>query len=253
MSRILTVINQKGGTGKTTTALNIGGYLHLNGKRVLFIDLDSQGNLSYGVGAKSNNSFIQIANKEIDIREAIENTINGNIIPSYPLLTNANTEIEGIGKEYRLKEALEPIRDEYDYIIIDTPPALSILTINTLTASDEALIVAQADIFSLQGIAQLSETIRAVKEYTNPNLSIIGILLTRYDKRLILNKEITEILDDTAKILDTKVLDTKIRENVAIREAQANQEYIFTYSTLSNGSKDYQALVKEIIKEVKHD
>lgn len=247
---ILAIINQKGGVGKSTTAQAIGSGLFLKGYKVLFIDLDAQGNITYSLGAKkSHNTILQVLTNDAKAVDCIQHTEQGDIIQSSPILSGADTIIIKTGKEYRLKEALEPIKSNYDFIIIDTPPALSILTVNALTACNGVIIPAQADIFSLQGIGQLYDTIKTVKQYCNPELSIKGILLTRYNSRTILSREVAEQIKLTAKELHTKLYRTKIRECTALKEAQASKQSIYTYAGKSNASLDYQELLKEILKE----
>lgn len=243
------IINQKGGVGKSTTALAIGAGLSLKGYSVLFIDLDAQGNLSYATGATTQGyNALGVLQRPETAKAEIQHTAQGDIIASTPALAGADTIITETGKEYRLKEAIESLKADYDYIIIDTPPALSILTINALTACDGAIIPAQADIFSLQGITQLHGTIDAVKKYTNSKLSITGILLTRFSSRSIISREVAEMLEQTAEQLHTKLFTAKIRECTAIKEAQATRQNIFAYAPKSNASADYNALVDEILK-----
>ncbi len=244
------IINQKGGVGKSTTALAIGAGLLLKGYSVLFIDLDAQGNLSYtlGAGTKCYNAMGVLQRPET-AKEEIQHTQNGDIIASSPALAGADTVLTETGKEYRLKEALENLSGEYDYCIIDTPPALGILTINALTACRGAIIPAQADIYSLQGISQLNSTIQTVKKYCNPALSIMGIVLTRYSSRSVISREVTELIEQTAEQLQTKLYKAKIRECTALKEAQAVKQNIFTYAPRSNATADYKALVDEIIGE----
>lgn len=241
------IINQKGGVGKSTTAHAIGAGLSLKGFSVLFIDLDAQGNLSYTMGANTNGyNALGILERPETARTEIQHTESGDIIASSPKLAGADKLIEDTGKEYRLREALEQLEGLYDYIIIDTPPALGILTINALTACNEAIIPAQADIYSLQGIIQLKSTIEAVKRYCNPLLSISGILLTRYNKRAIIRREVAEMLQRTAEQLQTKLYNAKIRECTAIVEAQAMKQSIYKYAPRSNATADYKALVEEL-------
>lgn len=244
----LAVINQKGGVGKSTTALAIGAGLTLRGFKVLYIDLDSQGNLSYTLGANtSQKGAMELLQHQTTALEAIQQTEQGGVIASSPALAGADLIINTTGKEYRLKEALEPLQKHFDYAIIDTPPALGILTINALTACTGAIIPAQADIYSLQGIGQLHSTIETVKRYCNPSLIIKGIVLTRYNARSIISREVTELIDETAQRLHTKLYKAKIRECTALKEAQATRQSIFAYAPRSNATKDYKALVSEII------
>jgi len=250
--KIISVVNQKGGVGKTTTAYNTGAYFFLTGKKVLFIDLDPQGNLSYTLNSKKmDKSIYEVLTRTSLIEAAIQKTEMGDLVPSSMSLALVDIHLsKEIGKEQRLREALEPIKDNYDYIVIDTPPALGTLSVNALTASTGVIITAQADIYSLQGISQLYETIEAIKEYCNPKLEIYGILLTRYSNRSVLSREVAETLEKTAKNINTRLFNTKIRENISLKEAQAKQKDIFTYDNKSNGAKDYQEFIKELIKVV---
>ena len=247
---IITIINQKGGVGKSTTALAIGAGLSLKGYSVLFIDLDAQGNLSYTLGADTKGyNAMGVLERPETAKEEIQHTPQGDIIASSPKLAGADKLLEETGKEYRLKEALESLQGAYDYIIVDTPPALGILTINALTACTGAIIPAQADIYSLQGIAQLNSTIETVKKYCNPSLSIMGIVLTRFNGRSIIRREVAEMLERTAEQLHTKLYTSKIRECTALVEAQATKQNIYSYAPRSNATADYKALVDEIIGE----
>ena len=249
MSKALAIINQKGGVGKSTTALAIGAGLSLKGYSVLFIDLDAQGNLSYTLGADTKGyNAMGVLERPETAKEEIQHTPQGDIIASSPKLAGADKLLEETGKEYRLKEALDSLQGAYDYIIVDTPPALGILTINALTACTGAIIPAQADIYSLQGIAQLNSTIETVKKYCNPSLSIMGIVLTRFNGRSIIRREVAEMLERTAEQLHTKLYTSKIRECTALVEAQATKQNIYSYAPRSNATADYKALVDEIIK-----
>lgn len=248
----IAVINQKGGVGKSTTAHAIGAGLALRGFSVLYIDLDAQGNLSYTLGADTSGATaLQMLQSPATIEQDIQTTEGGDIIASSPALAGADTIITETGKEYRLREALELLTSKYDYCIIDTPPALGILTVNALTACKWAIVPAQADIYSLQGIAQLSNTIGTVKRYCNNDLSIMGIVLTRYNPRTIISREVAEMLEETAGSLETELFKTKVRECTAIKEAQAMKQSIFDYAPKSNASADYFTLVAEILEKEK--
>lgn len=252
MIKTIAIINQKGGVGKSTTALCVGAGLSLKGFKVLYIDLDAQGNLTYTLGADINGlTALDILAKQATAEQTIQRTAQGDIIAASPSLAGADTLITAVGKEYRLKEALEPIKEKYDYIIIDTPPALSVLTINALTACTGVIIPAQADIYSLQGISQLNNTIQTVKQYCNPSLEVMGIVLTRYSARAILSREVAEMIEQTAANLNTKLYKATIRENISVKEAQASQQNIFEYAPKSNAAADYSALVDEIIDRSK--
>lgn len=250
MKECIAVINQKGGVGKSTTSNAIGAGLFQRGYKVLFIDLDAQGNLSYSMKCENKPlSSLEVLTGTATAREATLTTPQGDIIPASPALASADTIITDTGREYRLKEALEPLKEVYDYIIIDTPPALGTLTINALTACDSVIIPAQADIYSLQGIGQLNQTIQTVKRYCNKGLTIKGIVITRYSPRAVLTRDMTDLLEDTAKQLNTKVFTSRIRECIALKEAQASQIDIFTYNPRSNAGIDYKALLEEMIGE----
>ncbi|MFA7162820.1 MAG: ParA family protein [Eubacteriales bacterium] len=252
MKECIAVINQKGGVGKSTTAFALGAGLILKGYKVLFIDLDAQGNLSYNMNSQNKAiTSLEVLTGTATAQEAIVGTATGDLIPASPALASADALITATGKEYRLKEAIEALKASYDYIILDTPPALGILTVNALTACNSVIIPAQADTFSLQGIGQLSQTIQAVKKYCNPTLSIKGIVVTRYNSRAVLTRDMTELLDDTARQLNTKLYKTKIRECIAIKEAQASQQDIYSYSPKSNATADYTNLVEEILEKEK--
>lgn len=247
MKEIIAIINQKGGVGKSTTTNALGAGLHSKGYKVLYIDLDAQGNLSYSMEATGTAlTSLEVLTGTATAEEAIIQTAQGDLIPASPALASSDALITETGKEYRLREAIEPLKDRYDYIVIDTPPALGVLTVNALTACNSVIIPAQADIYSLQGIGQLNQTIRTVKRYCNKDLSIKGILATRYQSRTNLTKELTALLEETAQSLDTKVFKTKIRECIALKEAQAMKQDIFTYSPKSNASEDYKQFIEEV-------
>lgn len=249
---IYAVINQKGGVGKSTTAAAIWAGLNKRGYKALAVELDAQGNLAYI--ARANNgrgqlTALSVLTREATAEEAIQHTETGDIIAANKELAGADAFITSTGKEYRLKEALDSLKACYDYIIIDTPPTLGILTINALTAADSVIIPVQADIFSLQGIDQLMETISPVKQYCNPGLSIAGIVIDRYDPRTILTRELTEYLNSLASKIGTKVFNSKIREAITVKEAQLRQENIFDYAPKSKVTADYTAFIKELIAE----
>ncbi len=254
MKDIILIINQKGGVAKSTTALALGAGLHLRGERVLFIDLDAQGNLSNTLALNSSViglfALMQERQKEEVRKEhmlsCVQKTPIGDAIAASAHLASADIAISGVGKEMRLKELLAPLYDLYDYIILDTPPALGIITINALTAATAALIPAQADAYSLQGIGQLYDTIQTVREYTNQNLRLLGILLTRYNNRSVLSREVAENMTEAAKTMGTVLCKTHIRECIALKEAQAQRCHIFEYAPRSNAAADYEQLLVEL-------
>lgn len=250
MKQIIAITNQKGGVGKSTTAQALGAGYRQKGFRVLFVDLDAQGNLSYTLGATAGgNTILEVLSKEVRASQAIQQTPSGDLIPYSPGLSGADLLLGQTGKEYRLKEALQPIEDRYDYIILDTPPALGILTVNALTASTWVIIPAQADTYSLQGIGQLYSTIEAVRQYCNPSLIIRGILLTRHSTRTIISRDIADLMEEAAEKIGTTLFTTTIRQNVAVKEAQSYRQDIFSYAPKSNAAADYKNLIEELEEE----
>ena len=243
---VVAIVNRKGGVGKTATAHALGAGLKRKRKSVLYIDLDSQTNLTYGLGANTQPNSMEVLTGDISAEEAIQTTEQGDIIAGTEALAGADAVIEGVGKEYRLKEAIEGLN--YDYIIIDTPAALGTLTVNALTAAHKVVIPVQADIYSLQAIGQLKTSIEAVKKYANHDLSIDGILITRFNGRAVLSRDMQANLDDAAQMLNTRLYDTPIRECISIKEAQAYRQDIFTYAPKSNAAKDYEAFIKDFTK-----
>lgn len=267
MNQIITIATQKGGTGKTTTVGALAAALHLKGYRVLMVDMDPQANLTFTMGADNLvATAYEILAGKIPAAQAVyplpddgvdhsgkkaatpQRRPERGIIPASAALSGADLEMTAIGKEYRLQEALRPLRAQFDYIIIDTPPSLGILTINALTASDKVVITAPADIYSVQGIWQLFSTIQAVQRYTNPGLGLKGILLTRYNARSILSRDLTEMIEDTARQMETFVYRQSIREGVAVREAQASRQDLFSYAPRSKAAMDYMAFAQEFLE-----
>lgn len=250
MAKVIAFTNQKGGVGKTTTAAAFCGVLVSKGKKVLAIDLDPQGNLSFSLGADYESYTIHdVLIGKLSIHEAIQTTPNCDVIPANILLSGLELELSNVGREYILKERLAPILKFYDYIIIDTPPALSILTINAYTACNDLIIPMTPEILSLQGIAQLKDTIIAVKKYYNKGLSLRGILLTKYNERMLLTKEVEELASIVARQLGSVVLNTKISVSVAAAEAPAHQMSIVRYAPRTKASRDYVRLIDELYKE----
>ena len=246
----ISIINRRGGVGKTATAHALGAGLSFKGHKVLYVDLDSQTNLSYDLGAEAGaGDSMELLRGSCTAREAVTtcNIENCSVITASPELSIADVILTSMGKEYRLKEALEPINNDYDYCVIDTPPALGVLLTNALTASNRIIIPAQAEIHSLQGIGQIAEIVTQAKKYTNPGLKIDGILITRWNGRAILSKDMQATLEETAAALHTKVYREPIRECIAIKEAQAMQQDIFTYSPRSNAAKDYESFILEVL------
>jgi chromosome partitioning protein len=249
MAKIIGVTNQKGGVGKSSTALALGAYLGVQArKKVLIIDLDPQGNLSHTLRLNPGAAAVwDVLAGNKSIPEAVQKTPYGDCLCSSPMLTGADRSLDRTGKEYILKEALGMVTGNYEYVIIDTAPALGILTVNALAACDEVVIPSQADIYSLQGIGQLYLTIEAVRKYCNPALSIAGILITRFKERIILNREIAGVLEQTAAGLRTRVFTSRIRENIAVKEAQARRTDLFSYAPGCNATLDYAEFIREYL------
>lgn len=250
---IITIANQKGGVGKTTTALELGEALQEKGFKVLFIDADKQCNLTATLKAQPTNSgtYSILVNKE-PAKDVIQEIEGHSVIAASKALANIDMLLaDATGREYRLKESLEGIRGMFDFIIIDTPPSLSSTTVNALTATDYLIITNNADIYSLTGTADLYSVVQTVKKYTNKALTIGGILLTRYNGRSTISKDIKDMLEDTAKQYGTKVYSTVIRECVAIRESQTLKENLLEYAPKSNAASDYRALAAEVIADNK--
>lgn len=246
---ITAIALQKGGTGKSTTAHALGQGLRAQGKRVLFIDLDPQANLSYTMRADQGGlSAYEVVTGRAKARDTVQRTDQGDMIPSSPHLSGADIENTQTGKEYRIKEALKPLQAEYDFCIIDTPPALGTLTVNALTAAAGVVIPVQAETYSIQGITQLYRTIEAVKQYCNPALQVEGILITRHSGRAILSRDMADTIEATARQLGTQVFSTPIREGVAVKEAQAVRQPLHEYAPHSNPAQDYAAFITEYIQ-----
>lgn len=250
MARIVAISNQKGGVGKTTTANALAVGLKHKGYRVLAIDLDPQGNLSFSLGAQDENypTIYHVLKDEATALEAIQQTPIADVITGNILLSSLELELSGIGREFALREKLEPILPQYDYIVIDTPPALGILTINALTAAHTIVIPMLADIFSLQGITQLNDTIVHVRKYCNPQLAVSGILLTKYNSRTVLSREMRETAQMISDTLHIPLFQTFIRSSVSVAEAHSCEADIFDYAPKNNAVMDYQQFIDEFLQ-----
>lgn len=251
MTQVITVANQKGGTGKTTSAVNLLAAATFKKKRALLIDLDAQGNASYITGTDpAHGSIYDLLIKGIPAEDLIQHTPQGDVIASNADLVKVDIELKGKPEErvQALKTALQPILKNYDIVILDTSPSLNLLLLDALTVSDKVIIPLYADILSLQGLYQLINTIKDVQTKYNSGLNLTGVFFNKYSIRTILARDVTEAITDECKEMNVPILRTKIREAVAVREAQTVKESIYTYAPKSKPARDYIELMEEITK-----
>jgi chromosome partitioning protein len=251
MAHVIAIANQKGGVGKTTTAINLGASLAVAEKRTLVLDIDPQGNATSGLGVESHSSHPTIYNVLIgqnELREAVVPDVHFpflSVVPSTRDLVGAEIElVSALSRETILRKALEPLRDEYDYILMDCPPSLGLLTINTLTAADSVLIPIQCEFYALEGLSQLLNTVRLVQRGLNPTLDVEGVLLTMFDKRLNLSRQVSE---EAREYFGPKVYRSAIPRNVRLAEAPSFGQPIVLYDVLSSGAQAYLSLAHEVI------
>ena len=247
MAEIIAITNQKGGVGKTTTAAALIASLSERGDKVLGVDLDPQGNLGFSLGVDIENvhTMYEVFKKQLPIDQAICTATYGDLLASNILLSGVELECNKPGREYMLKTELSLVSARYDYIIIDTPPALNLLTVNAYVSADKLIIPMAPEILSLLGVTQIKETIETVRQYYNPSLKVIGILLNKFNARLNLNRDVLELSQQIAQQLDTKVFESKIRQSVMVAEAES----IVTYSPTCKPAMDFAALVDEILAD----
>lgn len=250
--KTITLSNQKGGVAKTTTCLALASGLYQKGYTVLCTDLDPQCNLSLGCGADIldlNNTIYDVFKGRAEMKDVIRHINFGYDLAAAGLsLAGADMEFTQTGREYILKEALESVQENYDYCIIDTPPTLGILTVNALTASDSVIIPVTADMFALQGLAQLNNLIQSVRKYSNHDLEVSGILITKHDERTNIGKALQNQINQAADNMGVKVFNQFIRNSVAVRECQTRGGDIFREIPKANATQDYKAFVDEFLE-----
>ena len=250
MGKVISVANQKGGVGKTTTTVNLGTILAKKGKKVLLIDADPQGNATSGLGVEKDiePSTYDILVNDAELGDALQDTIikNLKVCPANMNLAGAEVELVSMmSREQRLKEKLEPIKDMFDYILIDCPPSLGLITLNSFTASDSVLIPVQCEYFALEGLGQLLNTVNLVKKHLNKEIRIEGALLTMYDMRTNLSNQVVK---EVKKYFDDKVYKTVIPRNVRLSEAPSYGMPITEYDPRSKGAKSYTKFAREFLK-----
>ena len=250
--KTLTLSNQKGGVAKTTTAGALASGLAQRGYKVIVVDLDPQCNLSLGSGADILNmdqTLYDVFKGTADLPDLIQKTDLGyDLITGGLTLAGADMDFTQTGREFMLREALDSVRADYDFCIIDTPPTLGILTVNALTASDGVVIPLTADLFSLQGLSQLDLLMDRVRKYSNRDLKTEGLLITIHDERTNISKALSEKINQTAEKLGTRVFSHPIRRSVAVRESQTLMVDLFTEAPQANATKDYNSFIDEILK-----
>ncbi|MBU2913587.1 MULTISPECIES: ParA family protein [Reichenbachiella] len=248
---IITVINQKGGTGKTTTSVNLGCALAQTKKKVLLIDLDPQGNLSYWLGVTAPElTMADVMMQEAKIADILQEREGLSVAPSDMSLADVEINIASIEqRESVLKKALEEVEADYDYIVIDCPPSLSLLTVNALTATERVIVPLQMEVLSLQGLDQIVSSVARIKEVLNDKLEILGLLPVMVDGRRNLSREIYDYIEEN---YDLNLFESKIRSNVRVSEAPSFGESVLSYSPNSNGAEDYRQFAKEILKLTKN-
>jgi chromosome partitioning protein len=248
MARITAIANQKGGIGKTTTAHALSAGLASRGFKVLAVDADQQGNLSHSMEASTSSRGLYEAMTGEAIEGLIQHTRQGDVLASSSRLTKADKEFSDFTAAYLLKEALEPIKGKYQFIVIDCPPQLGIMVINSLVAATGIIIPCTSDLYSIMGLAQLLSTVESVRKHGNSELNIEGILLTRYSGRTILSRDLKDSIESKAAELGAKLYTTVIREGVSVREAQTSRKDIFTFSPKSNPALDYDSFINEYLE-----
>jgi len=251
LSRVIAIANQKGGVGKTTTAINLGAGLAVAEQRVLIVDMDPQGNATSGLGFDKNAIASSVYDVLVDgtpLRDSILPRVQFpflDLLPSSQDLVGAEVElVNRTHRELRLRQALAPVREDYRYVLVDCPPSLGLLTLNTLAAADTVLIPIQCEFYALEGLSQLLNTIRLVQQNLNPGLQVEGVLLTMFDSRLNLSRQVAE---EAKEYFGNRVFRSVIPRNVRLAEAPSFGKPIMLYDILSSGAQSYLALAKEVV------
>ncbi len=254
MGKIISFVNQKGGVGKTTTCVNLAAYVANAGKKVLLVDMDPQGNASSGLGVVKNaelKTIYNVLDGEISVKDAISQTVLKNlyIIPATVDLAGAEIELVQVNnREKVLKESLDSIKEEYDFVMIDCPPSLGLLTINALSASDTVLIPIQCEFYALEGLSQLMNTVKLVKKHLNPNLEIEGVVMTMKDNRSNLVQQVSEQI---RQYFGKKVFETTIPRNIRLAEAPSHGIPVYLYDSKCSGANAYKAMADEFLSKNK--
>ncbi len=250
MCKVITVATQKGGVGKTTTTCAIATVLRHRGFRVLAVDMDPQGNLSFAVNAETEKSatIYDVLKGDLKASFAVQHRTNVSVIPTNVLLSSIEVEFTGTGREFLLQEALETLKDDYDYILIDSPPGLGVLTVNSIIAADYIIFPMLADVFSLQGINQVYETVAHIRNNCNTSLKIAGILFNKFNPRTKLAQEVYQTALMISEQLNIPVFNTRIRNCLPLSESQSIQRDLVEYAPHSTGVADFNMLVDELIE-----
>ncbi len=252
MGRVISIASQKGGVGKTTTAINLGACLAQEGRRVLIVDMDPQGNATSGLGVNGNDQPVgtyEVLIGQADVKDAILPTLlpGMDLLPTGQRLSGGEVELVGMmARETRLRSCLAKVRDDYEFLLIDSPPSLGLLTVNSLTASDSVIIPLQCEYLALEGLTQLISAIRLVQDHLNPGLRIEGVLLTMYDARLSLSRQVA---DEARKFFSDRVYKTVIPRNVRLSEAPSFGKPIVLYDQHSSGADSYRELAREVLNQ----
>lgn len=248
----IVLTNQKGGVGKTTTTGALAAGLAERGKKVLALDMDPQGNLGFtlGLDTEGEGTMYDMMKGRMDIRDVIVKTDYCDVIPSDISLSAGVLEFYGKRRELLLKDALAGVQADYDFVIMDTPPALNILTVNAYAASDYLIVPMASEILSLVGLTQLKETVDSVRSSLNPSLGILGILLTKFNARTRLSNEVKEMADSVAAQMGTKLFDAKIRTSVSVSELPAHGMSIYEYAPHAKPTEDYRSFVDEVLARI---